>query len=228
MFLALTWRHSAMNNEVSGETAVMRRFQFSLRKLLLVIAAVVVVASHALTSYRLWKAESELRDLRILHGILVVEDVTRVQVQSMNPQQPMTWRWHVYLPQGAMYGVNHYVGDLREFELPASSAPIFGALREGVNTITVKVQRDERGEWARMIYVNMQSLKVSLTEHDAAWLEHSSNRSTGTTTVVANAYDPGDDIELLRIESRDMNSADSATTSEASAAHGLVVWLAKK
>jgi hypothetical protein len=200
----------------------MRRFQFSLRKLLLVIAAVVVVASHGLTSYRLWKAERELRTLQIRQGILVVEDETKIQVVRVDLQQPMTWRWRVYLPPGRNYVVAYETGDIQQNGFPAVGASM--GLYPGERTITAKIQRDERGDWTLLVYVNDDSrAKSELPNAPDRWPELS--HGTRFSATVSKSFDSSRPAELLRLRASVLGKPGITPEPPPEGADGVLIWL---
>ncbi len=201
----------------------MRRFQFSLRKLLLVIAAGLVVVSHVFTSLKLRKAEQELHDLRIEQGILVVEDASKIQVVRVDLQQPMTWRWRVYLPPGRSYVVGQQTSGILPDGFPPLGSSI-GGLRPGENTVTAKVQRNERSEWALLVYVNdTVMMKADVPNAPNRWPERSSGARS--RFAVSESFDPSQPTELLRYRASVAGAPGITPEPPPGGADGVLIWL---
>ena len=82
-----------------------RRWQFSLRATLLIIALVVVVISHIKTTLDLQEArrtvEQQAIDIDLMRGelgIFEIEDPSKVHVLFIRLNQPDAYRYRVYLP----------------------------------------------------------------------------------------------------------------------------------
>jgi hypothetical protein len=79
------------------------RWKFSLRTLLLIVCIVCLAIPLVLQSLKLSRAETELRQLRDQLGYLSVDDHSKVHVIAVDMNEPDTWRWRMFLPQGARY-----------------------------------------------------------------------------------------------------------------------------
>jgi hypothetical protein len=80
-----------------------RRFQFSIRSLLLFTLIVALAVTSLLMYRRMTEAEKELVKLRNEVGYLKVEDETLFQAIAIPCEDPLTWKWRAYLPKGSKY-----------------------------------------------------------------------------------------------------------------------------
>jgi len=194
--------------------------QFSLRKLLLSIAVVVLILSHALSSYRLWVTSNELQELKRRHGILVVEDDSRAQALKIDLQQPFAWRWRVYLPEGRQYQVCATTDDIAEQGLPTDRGGL--GLPPGEHEITVKVQRNERGEWMLGLYKDGVTSEQKIPEGHTDWLESPSG--SGATFVSSLSFEPTAPCELLRLRAL-VPQPNGSSAPPTGPSDGLLVWV---
>jgi hypothetical protein len=94
------------------------RWRFSLRTLLLLVVIVCIAIPLGMQSYKLHRAETELRQLRNEVGYLSIDDRSKVHVVAVDMNEPNTWRWRIFLPQGVRYSWCLGFGDI-----PAKGVP---------------------------------------------------------------------------------------------------------
>jgi hypothetical protein len=95
------------------------RFQFSIRSLLLFTLFAALVLTSLLMYRRLSDAERELSKLRREAGYLKVEDESLFHAIAVPCDEPLTWKWRVYLPKRSKYRWMLAYGD----EIPQSGFP---------------------------------------------------------------------------------------------------------
>jgi hypothetical protein len=103
------------------------RATYSLRTLLIVVAALCFGIGAYLVGRRLREAERELRALRTETGRLTVDDRSKVHVITVPVDEPNTWRWRLFIPKGRQYSWN-----LAAERIPARGVPQ-AAIKAGSN-----------------------------------------------------------------------------------------------
>jgi hypothetical protein len=128
------------------------RATYSLRTLLIVVAVACFATGAYVVGTRLRQAESELRALRDETGRLTIEDRSKVHVISVPVDEPNTWRWRMFIPQGRRYSWN-----LAAEEIPQDGVPQRPAIKAGSNEpywerdnevlVTARLRREGDGHW---------------------------------------------------------------------------------
>lgn len=132
-----------------------RKFQFSLRSLLLLTLIAVQAVASLLMYRRMSDAERELVKLRNEAGYLKVEDETLFQAIVIPCEEPLTWKWRAYLPKGSKYS----------WHLNSGMIPAMGVLSGGASSpemlprtqgeeavITVSIRKDPEPKNKRWLF----------------------------------------------------------------------------
>jgi hypothetical protein len=96
-----------------------RPLQFSIRSLLLFTLFAALVLTSLLMYRRLSEAERELSKLRREAGYLKIEDESLFHAITVPCDEPLTWKWRIFLPKGSKYRWTLASGDA----IPQSGLP---------------------------------------------------------------------------------------------------------
>jgi hypothetical protein len=124
---------------------VRTKFQFSIRSLLLFTLIVALVITSVLMYLRMSEAEQELVKLRTLAGYLKIEDETLFHAIALQCEEPLTWKWRVFLPKGSKYSWHLNSGMIPESGVLGGGASSQETLprTKGIETIiTVSIRKD--------------------------------------------------------------------------------------
>ncbi|HEX2473647.1 MAG TPA: hypothetical protein VHK01_02810, partial [Lacipirellulaceae bacterium] len=127
-------------------------WRFSLRTLLLLVVIVCIAIPLGMQSYKLHRAETELRQLRNEVGYLSVDDRSKVHVIAVDMNEPNSWRWRIFLPQGVRYSWCLGFGDIPAKGVPqpklkhTSNEPYSDEDVEVV--VTARLRQLEDGDWS--------------------------------------------------------------------------------
>jgi hypothetical protein len=102
-----------------------RKFQFSIRSMLLFTLIVALVITSVHMYRRMSEVEQELVKLRTLAGYMKIEDETLFQALALQCEEPLTWKWRVFMPKGSKYSWHLNSGDF----------PESGVLNGGVSSV---------------------------------------------------------------------------------------------
>lgn len=120
--------------------------------MLLVIAFVCLAGPLIYQSLRLRDAEVELSKLRDETGRMTVKDRSKVHVMYVGgSNEPMTWKWRLFIPKGVRYGWNIAHGDIPAIGLPKNQkVAVWNAQGEESDRevlVTASLQKTEMGDW---------------------------------------------------------------------------------
>ena len=125
------------------------RARYSLRTLLILVAASGVIIGSYVVGKRLQQAERELRVLRAETGRLSIGDRSQVHVINVAVEEPNTWRWRLFIPKGHKYSWNLAAENIPQFEVPqqavvkgVSYEPYWERDNEVLVTATLRRQDD--------------------------------------------------------------------------------------
>ncbi|MDA1050242.1 MAG: hypothetical protein O3C40_07150 [Planctomycetota bacterium] len=152
---------SGVSRDTDSEQAVAarrprRKWRFSLRKLFAVCIIATIVASHLITSVRLYFANSELRELRREVGYLDVRNTNLPYIVAVKTLDDLTWKWKLYLPAGRKFIIREFLGDAppkSNFNVQGSHVQRFGAIFTGYVDLELTLRRDHEGKWVRKYVV---------------------------------------------------------------------------
>jgi hypothetical protein len=126
------------------------RARYSLRTLLIVVAAVGVIVGSYVVGTRLKQAERELQVLREETGRLTISDRSQVHVINVAVDEPNTWRWRLFIPKGHKYSWNLAAENIPQHEVPqeagikaVSYEPYWERDNEVLVTATLRRQDDQ-------------------------------------------------------------------------------------
>ena len=194
-----------------------RRWQFSLRQILVIIAAVGVGAALTTLPLRLATQHAELTRLREEAGYLTIQDPKMINaIAAASPDQHW-WKWRVYLPKGRDYEIHIGVGAVPEsgYQLPdegvrmvVDGKRIFAsnqwqaAILKGGQEYLVEawVQKNpELGAYGVALRANGMTFSSALSKDQLKWTKASSSTSRGIVTLGSSEVcDPTKPVDLLR------------------------------
>ncbi len=194
------------------------RLRFSLLTVLLVttivgMAIVVVMQWRSLAPLR-----AEVRRLRNEVGDLSVDDPTKLCAIQVNTHDELTWKWRVWVPQGKVYRVREYGGEVPKEGYPEDGGTVW--LREpGEHVVEYRIIRDPRDDqW----YGWLQTRSGGVGKDAQPWVKWPSRRSsTGGVGTTTQSFEPDRRVELIRHR---VSQAGHNVPFEDPAA-GFMVWL---
>ncbi len=221
------------NNAYSG------RWRFSLRTLLLVVVIICIAIPMAIQTLKLYRAEAELRQLRNEVGYLAVDDRSKVHVIAIDMNEPDTWRWRIFLPQGVRYSFCLGYGDIpakgvTEPKLKHISNEPYSD--EDVEVlVTAKLRPLDEGNWSLSVSsaigdrpYQMGGGKVTIPGKQMRDIQNVSIYDAHTLgTRGAKTLDPREPIVLLQQRTRERRS-DGTYQSSVGPMPGYMIWLEKE
>lgn len=200
-----------------------RRFRFSLRRMLLVIAVVVLALSHLLSSYRLFQANREIAKYRREMGYLDVSDPSKIHVVAIPSMEERTWRWRVYVPPGVDTLLRMEANDITPDGIPSAGG---ASLPQGESIVELRCTEEQAGEWnvlcAAKSPLGAATIPEILKGAETDWLDHGWMRMMQQVGVEqTEQFDAAETITLLRLRSSDQPMNQSTPP----IARGLLVWL---
>lgn len=220
-------------------TANSGRWRFSLRTLLLIVVVVCIAIPMAMQTIKLYRAEVELRQLRNEVGYLSVDDRSKVHVIAVDMNEPNTWRWRIFLPQGVRYSWCLGFGDIPAKGVPepkikhTSNEPYSDEDVEVV--VTAKLRQIDDGDWSLSVSsiiggqrYQMGDARVSVPDeemrriHKVSVYEGHTLGTRGTETL-----DPKGPIVLLQLRTCE-RQPDRSYKPSANPMPGYMIWLEKE
>jgi hypothetical protein len=213
-------------------------WRFSLRTLLLLVVIVCIAIPLGMQSYKLHRAETELRQLRNEVGYLSIDDRSKVHVIAVDMDEPDTWRWRIFLPQGIRYSWCFGFGDIPQKGVPqpklrhVSNEPYSDEDVEVV--VTARLRELDDGNWSLSVsskidqLYQMGSARVTIPAEEMRRIQEASvyERDTlgdrGTETL-----DPTGRIILLLRRTRE-RQPDGTYQASAAPMPGYMIWLEKE
>lgn len=201
--------------------------RFSLRALMLALVLLTLFASHLVTSYRLWRAEGEVRRLRDQLGELVVSDPTRIHVLPVELQEPKAWRWRLYLPPSRNYELHEAMSDIPPQGVVRGGHSVF---RPGEYTVTARIQRDEHARWSLMLFYDQGSASMPFPAEQTDWLERREGgfQTEGVIGTVhgrgTQVFAPNDAVVLLRVRAS-TKVPGGGWSAPAGPTQGVLLWI---
>ena len=211
-----------MTTRIDDSDAVSRpprrgRWQFSLRQILAIIAAVGVGAALTTLPLRLATQHAELTRLREEAGYLTIQDPKMINaIAAASPDQHW-WKWRVYLPKGRDYEIHIGVGPIPEsgYQFPNDTdvAVVDGnelhlqsqwsaAFLKGGQEYVVEawVQKSpELGAYGVALRANGPTVSNRLSQEHLKWTKASSFTSQGIVALgFSQLHDPTKPVDLLR------------------------------
>lgn len=227
---------TASETASAATESVQTRFQFSLRTLLILIAALALLMSLARamlqlheTNAELASAQLEIRRLKIEAGHFPSVDKSKVNLLALQSLTPLKWKWRIYLPKGTRYKINYTFKDISPEGVPNKAGGLRGysldTPEEGAE-LTLHLAKDFDGNGMR--YVDDSSGSTSgMGKLDAeiirtqllgpvSWSQ-AGNRAPAT-------FDPEEPIVLLRFRPQE-GSDEKGWAPATEPTPGIMVWL---
>jgi hypothetical protein len=126
--------------------------KYTLRTLLILVAVVCIAIGFYMMGTRLRNAERQLQSLRNETGHLTIDDRSKVHVITVPLDEPNTWRWRLFIPQGHKYSWNISAEEIPQDEVPqkaevkgTSNEPYWD--RDNEVLVTARLRRDDENHW---------------------------------------------------------------------------------
>jgi hypothetical protein len=227
-----------MTNEAQP-AAISGPLSFSLRTLLLLVVIVCMAIPLALQTYNLQRAEAELRQLRNEVGYLSVDNRSKVHAIAVDMNEPDTWRWRLFLPQGTRYSWCLGFGDIPAKGVPKPKIKLTRPepySDEDVEVlVTAKLRKLDDGGWSLSVSSTignqrhqMGGTRVTIPAEEMRRIQEVSVYDAdtlgdrGTETL-----DPTGPIVLLLLRTRE-RQPDGSYKSSADPMPGYMIWLEKE
>ncbi|MEX2316889.1 MAG: hypothetical protein WD669_07045 [Pirellulales bacterium] len=202
--------------------------------MLMVIVSLLVVV--AVQSWRLWKAEIELAQLRDETGKLTVDDRSKVHVIEVESDEPNTWKWRLFVPMGARYSWNLGYDEIPPEGLPR--AKMSGASNESYDEadkevlITASLRQLESGDWILSVgskignsQAQMGGASVKIPNVAMEWTRKVPSREGSVLGARGvETLNPGEPIVLLKWRSGEQKP-DGLFGPSASPMPGYMIWM---
>lgn len=211
-----------------------RRFRFSLRGLILVLALFCAVVSHVLTSVELRRVRNDARLLRDELGYLSVTDQRKLHVIAVAPDLGYTtkrWRWRVHFPEGRRFRVCYKFTELPMDGIPNDMYEFFNDV-QGEVTINASAVRDPGDRWKFVIgYEDKMNLNQTRTQTipNATWLADDASMSWSIAgddgTVSVDIGNPLELLKLRRTKTVTSPTGGTGTTVETNPTDGIQLWI---
>jgi hypothetical protein len=221
------------NNANSG------RWRFSLRTLLLLVVIVCIAIPMGMQTYKLHRAETEIRRLRNEVGYLSVEESSKVHVIAVDMNEPDTWRWRIFLPQGVRYSWCLGFGDIPAKGVPqpklkhTSNEPYSDEDAEVV--VTARLRQLDDGNWSLSVAsmigdqpYQMGGARVTIPAEEMHRIQKTTVYDQQTLgTRGTKTLDPSGPIILLQKRTRE-RQPDGSYQSSAGPMAGYMIWMERE
>jgi hypothetical protein len=201
-----------------------RRWQWNLKTLLLLMAAIATWTAYVRTTRLNQRLRDEVGTLRELAGELVVTDAEQFAIVDSPDQWYGENRWDVYLPPGSDYAMNLATRRVDENGVPEAAEKVL--LEHGHHQ--VRLEQEQRGDhWE--ISVELDG-RVAITAREASdWA--GDRGSTGMVDYGGTEQFPTDEPLILE-RSRFLHAAPPPSSPRASTepdepSNGLILWIEK-
>lgn len=221
------------------------RPQFSLLALLLAATAVCLAVSYWRTARQLAATQSKLRQLRDEFsylselGYLAIDDRTKFHAVALDCDEPNTWRWRLFIPEGVRYKWNIACQDIPRNSPPSragvtavSNEPYWDTENEVL--VTARLRQADEGKWSLSVTSKIGDSKYQMS---GATLEIPPDKIEWMSTVSstdgrvmgsngADVLDPDGPIILLQRRPCEKQPNGSYQPSDGPMP-GFMVWLSK-
>lgn len=133
-------------------------FQFSLAKGLFITAFIAAIAANVVTTQRLRKVTAERDRLRQELGALSIDNPSQIAVIRVPGDEPLTWRYRVYVPAGMRYRFL-FATHLKAKSLVPSWAGAI-VVPEGESTLRLRIFRDPRDDFWKLLVQSQDAKSV--------------------------------------------------------------------
>ncbi len=228
-------------------------FQFSLWRVLVLLAFVGVLTAALVNAWKLRQAtnqiavaSAEIRSLRNELGYLTIDDRDRIQIKQIKSPDPLTWKWRIFLPAGYSPAFSYSLNGIEREGLPERQSCWFETpfgietgptlhlatpgkplARPEEFTFTVAIRRDPRTGWILLQegFPDGQSMGSPITEA-AAWIEDNPGLSTAVTGGSDTAsFGVDEPIPLLRLRVHQEREDGSSYLLVNDPVNGLILWM---
>ena len=206
-----------------------RPWRFSLLTMMLVTAVVCLGVSHFHTTRQLHQANQELRQLRTEVGSLTIDDSTQVYAVAIPCNEPLTWKWRVYLPPGN-WDMHTAHGEIPTTGFNPRASGTDGSAKGGKDfTIEAFVRKGARGVWEfRMVSPHTGFMTVLTDEDGRKWLDSAGMLPLPFGDRTAKQFDPTKgpmQIARVRVPSDNITSRPVGAPQESPPTSlGFLVW----
>lgn len=195
------------------------RWQFGLRSLVLLTAAVAVWLTYALERRRIADLSTRIASLRALAHDLVVDDPGKIAVVKREELWYDENRWDIHLPAGCRYRLCLATRGIADqgFPTPAASAPI----SPGRHIVAVDQVRDGDG-WRITAACDGKSV---LTIAEPKEWDPGTGASISSDYQVSQQIDPGESVVLFRRRFKGPRNPQGSSTLPQGPTSGVMLWI---
>lgn len=182
------------------------RWRFSLFSLLLVTALICVSASHWTLSMRAASLDDTVRGLRQQLGMLNVEDKQQIYIREVQSNEPLTWKFRIYLPPDEKFVVRMGSGNRK----PGTAAATIEGTRSSayINeaeefTLTVAIGKEVAPSKNLHLRVSMSpgtwGMRIDPSVNEWLLQKERSARLERLSPHPQQAYQLGSDVEFFQL-----------------------------
>jgi hypothetical protein len=202
------------------------RFSILTALLLLTIFAMAIVI------VELWREVRPLRDelvqLRNETGRLSVDDPTKIYAIEVRTNDPLLWKWRVWVPQGPTVIARNYWGPIPASGMPAVAGSIH--LKPGENWVTLRAHPSATGTtWSAYLETEGSSVGMGIQPADR-WWDWSTTSSSADGVGYSTSMPARESDRVLVLKRMRVSSVTSSNPSSQSAAKttGFMAWLERR
>src|SRR4051794_22261247 len=194
---------------------------------LLTALLLITIAGMALVVARLWREvgplRAELCQLRNEVGRLSIDDPTKIHAIEVRTNEPLFWKWRVWVPEGTRATVSAQWGRVPAIGLP-TSVPAHG-LVPGEQWITMRAMRDAKDEtWYARLETKTWSTHIPIDEQSYWWnWPIAGILISGVRFETAAEDKKGEPLVLTRYRTEHSNGSVQLQSSNAPSA-GFIIW----
>ena len=220
-----------------------RRWQFSLKTLLIVVTLIALMMALWATNnklheigeeYRYYKSETkaEIEKYRAELGHLTISDPKRVHAAQV-PTLDGTWRWRVYIPEGRKLKLRNRAGRVPRTGYPGGMAI---TMEPGEHTVWAGMQKNLEGRQVFTVKSSGAETAIIFSDKDIAWIKKYKElprNSSGVLDGKTQSAEPGMPLLLLRsrVQKKTIDKAPDGTVIGSSTepypgpADGIMIWI---
>lgn len=188
-----------------------RRLRFSLKDFVFAVTLFAMTLALWQAYSKLLPLEVEVKRLRNEVGYLAVKDPTKLHAIRVATTAPDTWRYRVWVPQGAAYYLLHEKSKIPMKGLPSQiGSGGYSTIQSGEHLIDVAISKDpddSRRLWGTILVDGRQSSRGSMYEEKHSWISSGEvrGRLAGWNGLdnQAEVFEPHEPVVLLRYRAMD-------------------------
>jgi hypothetical protein len=138
---------------------------------LLTAFLLTTIVGLAMALFQLWREvgplRAEVRQIRNEVGRLSIEDTTKIHAIQVRTNEPLFWKWRVWVPDHVAANLFAQWGNVPRAGLPTGCKP--QKLRSGEQWITLRVLRDVENKWVWQLETDRSSGGLLVKDSDIWW-----------------------------------------------------------